>query len=375
MEIGFDAKRAFHNRSGLGNYSRNAITALSRFYPKNHYFLYTPSTSDLFLWNNLPGLSAISPRGLWKIFHPLWRSSAIITDLKNNNVKLYHGLSNELPRGLKKSGIKSVVTIHDLIFLRYPEFYPAADRYIYHRKSLHACSEADHIIAVSEQTKTDLMNFYKIPDEKISVICQSVSSRFYQRATEQQQLNVKEKFTLPKEFILCVGTIEKRKNLLAVLKAIDRMDSKYRLPLIIIGKATSYKKQADQFIKQHRLADHVQYLSNVLNEDMPFIYQAATLLAYPSENEGFGLPLAEALASGLPVVCNDLKVFREAAGPFSLYVDANNPEGFAAAILSVMNDDELQKSMAAEGRLYSTKFRAVVQASQLEILYQKLLTE
>lgn len=184
--------------------------------------LFTPEVSDLFIPGSDHFISAlepiipkqdqakvsiVTPRGIWKMLQSSWRSSKIISDLKKQKIGLYHGLSSELPFGLNRLTIKSVVTIHDLLFLRYPEFYSATNRGIYSRKSRRACEQADHIIAVSRQTKEDLVHFYRVPEEKISVIYPAIQNSFFKKATLQQLVDAQKRFHLPEKFVLCVGTI------------------------------------------------------------------------------------------------------------------------------------------------------------------------
>ena len=143
MRIGFDAKRAFLNNTGLGNYSRDTIRILSQYYSNNKYFLYTPKN------NNNPRLSFIldrkntficTPKSLInKTLKTYWRSKSIVEDLCNNKIDIYHGLSHELPLGIEKTSIKTVVTMHDLIFMRYPHLFKTLDRKIYYRKKRSNC--------------------------------------------------------------------------------------------------------------------------------------------------------------------------------------------------------------------------------------------
>ena len=137
MKIGFDAKRAFFNRSGLGNYSRNVIQLLSQHYPQNDYFLYTPTTKGAisFIPTHQDNINILTPgRALDMLFKLYWRSFRLTDQLGDDKIELYHGLSNELPKNIHKTRIKSVVTIHDLIFIRYPHLYKSIDRQIYYKK-------------------------------------------------------------------------------------------------------------------------------------------------------------------------------------------------------------------------------------------------
>src|SRR5437868_5242537 len=158
MNIAFDAKRAFTNSTGLGHYSRTLINSLTEFYPEHEYFLCTPKITNRFDVNDLKHIYTITPQYFpSSFFTAAWRSSWVKKDLQELNIDLYHGLSNEIPIGIEKTGIKSVVTIHDLIFERYAHQYNHIDVQIYRKKFRYACKHADKIIAISEQTKKDII--------------------------------------------------------------------------------------------------------------------------------------------------------------------------------------------------------------------------
>ena len=162
MRIGFDGKRAVQNFTGLGNYSRYVADILCHFYPENDYVLYAPKKRENKRMNLLTGqyrqlTLAYPATSFWKKLSSLWRVWGITSQLEKEGIELFHGLSNELPLNIHKSRIKSIVTIHDLIFLRYPQYYQSIDRKIYTYKFRKACENADKIIAISECTKRDII--------------------------------------------------------------------------------------------------------------------------------------------------------------------------------------------------------------------------
>ena len=158
MNIGFDAKRAYHNGTGLGHYSRTLLHSLSEYYPEHQYYLFNPKSSTSFevRGNNI---NEVLPKGfLNKIFSSAWRSSWVKKDLQKLKIDLYHGLSHEIPLGIHKTGIKSVVTIHDLIFERFPQQFNKINVQLFRKKFTYACKHSDKIIAISQQTKKDIIN-------------------------------------------------------------------------------------------------------------------------------------------------------------------------------------------------------------------------
>ena len=370
MRLGFDGKRAANNSTGLGNYSRSLIEHLANGFPQNQYFIYTPKAKTTIL--KLP----IFKRGNILLKLPqkakfLWRSFAIKNQLLKDKIDLFHGLSYEIPFGLKKTGIKSIVTIHDLIFLRKPQFYQPIDRLIYDYKSKYACQNADNIIAISEKTKQDIIELYGISPTKIEVIYQSCDDSFKVAASEIQKEEVKLKYALPEKYLLSVGTIEPRKNILAIVRAMPKIDVYFKL--IIIGKQKPYAKIVKQEIEKLGLTDRVIFLKDIPFKDLPSIYQMASLFVLPSYYEGFGIPIIEALYSQVPVVAATGSCLEEAGGPHSLYVNPDDFEGFATAINSVLADNSLQQAMKQKGLQYVQKFNDQTISEQLMACYRKTL--
>ncbi|MEM9921165.1 MAG: glycosyltransferase, partial [Bacteroidota bacterium] len=219
LRIGYDAKRVFNNFSGLGNYSRALLYDLVRWFPENEYYLYSPSiqnnTDTAFFLDK----GRIKTRTCPHPFKSYWRSSGMVKDLLKDGTQIFHGLSHEIPKGLRQKNIKGIVTIHDLIFKQHPEWYPMADRKIYDLKCRYACRNADHIIAISDNTKEDILYHYAIDPQKISVIPPTISLSFRQPASSKKVEKVKAHFQLPKNFMLYVGNLTERKGLQELIQA------------------------------------------------------------------------------------------------------------------------------------------------------------
>lgn len=373
MRIGFDAKRAFFNRSGLGNYSRDLILALHRYYPENEYYIYTPSLKNHISFIDPDTVQVETPPGqLGKLGQAYWRSFRLARRAKIDGIEIFHGLSNELPRHIKRTGIKSVVTIHDLIFMHHPEWYKSIDVAIYKRKFRDSSRQADRIIAVSEQTKKDLIVFFDIEESKIEIIYQGCNEVFTKVLGEAEKRKVKEKWALPDEYLLYVGTIEERKNLLTILKAISSMN--IDIPLVVVGKKTKYYRQIVKYMDQHKLKN-IMFLKEVSVHDLPGIYQMANVFIYPSVFEGFGIPILEALYSKVPVITSKGGCFAEAGGPKSVYIDPGNTEELGDAILQILRHSELQQKMKSDGYKHALQFSSEVTAHRIIDLYNRLLNE
>ena len=372
MIIGYDAKRAFLNNTGLGNYSRWLIKAVATFYPEEQYKLYTPKTKDnqhLELLSKLPNTDTIEPKD--KLLSSWWRTKGIVKDLQKDGVQLYHGLSHELPLGIVQSGVKSVLTVHDLIFMRYPQYYGWINRTIYETKLKYACKAADKIVAISQKTKDDLADLLQVDPNKIDVIYQGCDKAFTLNQSDAQKALVRKKYQLPKRYLLTVGTIEERKNLLLLVKAL--LHTKTSVPLIVVGKPTKYLEQVKHFIQANDLNSRVTFLHDVSFAELPSIYQLATIFVYPSRYEGFGIPVLEALNSGVPVIAAMGSCLEEAGGPNSLYVNPDDDKDLAKKINKVWNTPALRQQMIEKGFEYAHNFDDEKLAAQLMALYQNML--
>jgi glycosyltransferase involved in cell wall biosynthesis len=363
MNIGFDAKRAYHNTTGLGYYSRTIIGLLKNNFPQHEYFLFNPKSSHKFHFEG-KNLHEIQPSSfLGRTFSSAWRSSWVKNDLKRLKIDIYHGLSHEIPVGIDKTGIRSVVTIHDLIHERYPEQYNPIDVRIYHKKFLYACQHADRVIAISKQTKEDIIRFYKIPAEKIEICYQSCDPAFGKTVAAEEKERIRKKYGLPGEFFLYVGSIIDRKNLLNIAKAFFLLRDELKIPLVVIGNGGKYKQKVKDYILQHGLEDRFLFLSEKpcakndpefrLPEAFAAIYQSAIAMIYPSFFEGFGLPVSEALWSRLPVITSNQSCLPEVGGDAAYYVDPSQSEQIAEAIKKIYHDSSLADSMKQKGWVHA----------------------
>jgi glycosyltransferase involved in cell wall biosynthesis len=370
MRIGFDAKRAFHNRSGLGNYSRSTIRLLSEYFPENEYFLFSEKNSNsLFPFSDK--LTIINPeREISNSLSGYWRSWGIYQQINSLKPDIYHGLSNELPLSIKKTSCKTVVTIHDLIFLRYPEYYSQIDKQIYSFKFRHACRVADKIIATSESTKHDIISFFGTNANKIEVVYQSCDPVFRILISESSKYEIRKKYNLPDEYILMLGTIEKRKNALSLIKAY--LNENIDFPLVIAGKSTVYLDEINQFLKNKSGTDRIFFRNNIESADLPALYQSALVFAYPSVFEGFGIPIVESLYSGVPVITSTGSCFAETGGDAAQYCDPYNIGQIGETLKKVLADSDLRKSMIQRGLDHVQKFNESNVASNLLKVYSDL---
>lgn len=391
MNIGYDAKRLFNNFTGLGNYSRDIVAGMLNSYPANNYFLYTPSRSKDYdtrvskrqtqLFDNKCTV-VIPTQFPYKQFPSIWRSKGMLKNIKQDNINLYHGLSHELPIGIQHTDTKSVVTIHDVIFYLYPHLFPFIDRQIYYKKFNHACHIADRIIAISECTKRDIINIFKVDPSKIDVIYQGCNPIFaLSKANEAKDpyeslKHINNHFGNPSistPYILSVGSIEERKNLLLTVKALNELPPE--ISLVIVGQKTKYFEQVMQYVNDNQLSSRVHHLTNVPFTQLPILYQHASVFVYPSRYEGFGIPIIEAITSGTPVIAATGSCLEEAGGSESIYINPNNHKELAQAITLVINTPEKQQRMIEQGFKHIHQFQPDIISANIMQTYQKAINQ
>ncbi len=370
--IGYDGKRIFNNFTGLGNYSRTLLRNLTSFHPDEEYFLYTPKVSRTPQTQFFLDSPMFTVRMPVKSQRLLWRSWRQTADLVKDKIDLFHGLSHEIPYGLPATGIPTIVTIHDLVFRQYPEQYKWLDVKIYDRKFRYACENSDLIIAISESTKRDIMQFYGIEEEKITVIYQSCHEGFMLEKPASARKAVLEKYALPKDFMLYVGSLIERKNLLGVVEAMAVLPQNIKLPLVVVGQGDAYKKRVQQRAQELGVLDQLMFIQPTFAE-LPALYQQAQLFVYPSYAEGFGIPVLEALFSGVPVLTSNVSSLPEAAGPGGYLVDPGSPEEMKEGMVSLLTDQALRKEKIAAGYQYAQQFTGEVLTEQLVSVYKSLL--
>jgi len=378
MRIGFDAKRLFCNYTGLGNYSRNTIAALRDKFPENDYVLFTPRAVANDITRPFLDMEVHEPGAVLK--GGLWRTFLLSRNLRQSGIELFHGLSHELPVGIHRSGVASVLTVHDVAFKTFPKMYHWHDRQIYDMKLRYACRHADRIVAISQNTKNDVMRFYGVDEGKIDVVYQPVQDIYYTPMSHDEAVSVCTEAVpgLPREFMLYVGSINSRKNLLGIVKAMTHMPESMRLPLVIVGNGREYRKEVEDYITVHQMGKRFIWLSQLKdNRHLQALYTLASVFIYPSFYEGFGLPVVEAMLSGCPVVTSQVSSLPEAGGDAALLVNPQRDEEIAEAVCQVLSwSQEERLKTVQEGRDYAVRmFHPSVMAERLMRVYQQTLAQ
>ncbi len=375
--IGYDAKRIARNATGLGNYCRTLVADMAALLPQCRLRLYMPDRGRAELLGQLPEADnmelALPHRASTGLAKALWRSRGVTRQLANDGVKLYHGLSGELPIGLRRAGIPAVATVHDLIFMRHPEYYNPIDVAFYRLKFRAMCREAGRMIAISECTKRDIVELGGVDGSLIDVVYQSCAPRFTPDVPDELCRQARRELQLPPRYMLNVGTVEERKNAMLALDALTMLPSD--MHLVVVGKPTPYSAKLLRRARKLGLEPRVHLLSGVGNDLLPAVYHMAETFVYPSRYEGFGLPIIEAIQSGLPVVACTGSCLEEAGGPDSLYVDPDDVQGMAAAIRKTLHGGTELTARIARSREWVRRFENGNTAAKVAGVYEKLLGE
>lgn len=368
MIIAFDAKRAFHNQTGLGNYSRDVIRLFSNLAPRHQYLLCDSNGQRIDFDYNKTNSTILEPSDSNIITRKVWRQTGVAWALKQHKAQVYHGLSNEIPYTAKKPW-QTIVTIHDLIFERHPEWFNFFDREIYRHKFKYAAGHADLVVAVSQQTKDDLIELFQVPEEKIEVVYQGCSPGFKEPVDTKKSVELLERLHLPEKFLLYVGTIEERKNLHTLVHALKGTS----IHLVIVGRKTSYFHKVAKAMKDTDMAHMCHFPERLSTSELACLYQQARIFVYPSLYEGFGIPVIESLNCGTPVITGKGSM-QEAAGKGGIAVNTSSVAEIRDAILKLWENDELLASMAAEGKNHVARFDDNVLLQRWAEVYQKRLS-
>lgn len=371
MKVAFDGKKAAENKAGLGNYSRFVIKCLAERFPESEFDIYVSRENDSPLLSSLKALPNVNicypTHPLLKYFPSLWELFGLPYEIKKRGADIYHGLANVLPANVGKiKGVRKIVTVHDLIFLSFPHTYNWLDRHFYNLKFKASCRKADRIVAVSKCTAKDIMKYYFIPKDRISLVYQGCDSSFRQKCSESYKDLISQRLRLPKKFILSVGTIEERKNTALIVKALPQLQD---YDLVIVGKRTKYTAYVEAVAKECGVTDRLHILTNVGFRELPVVYQMADVFVYPSRYEGFGIPMLEALCSGVPAVGATGSCLEEAGGDGALYIDPDDVGQLVETIRLIESDAGTRERMISKGFDHAGKFTDESLADDLMAVY------
>lgn len=353
LKIGFDAKRFFDNATGLGVYSRQLVQMLCEYYPQNEYSLFYAGRNAE---NNKTCAKVISkPSGNY-MPDWAWRSFGQSKQINQNKIDIYHGLSNELPF-LVKNKTKMVVTMHDVLWLRFPQFYSLPDRKVYSLKAQVALRKADAVIATSKQTAEDLIQFFKVDEKKIHVVYQSVNTPNSDSANEKPIISG--------EYLLYVSSFQSRKNHLMLIDGFNMVKNNLNGKLVLAGRPFETYKKCIEKVKEYNLENKVIFLTDTTESEIANLYSHASGFVYPSMFEGFGIPLVEAIEYGLPIAASNQSIFKEVTGNTAIYFEPNNAYSIADLLLRLGKVDK---------ESFKIRYQDVLKKYNKELISKQLMT-
>jgi glycosyltransferase involved in cell wall biosynthesis len=304
----------------------------------------------------------------------MWRTFRLGRTAKRDGMDLFHGLSHEIPRDLPRTGIPSVVTFLDLIYHHHPEYFPPFDRRSYEWRYRWSAEHATAIVAISGQTRDDLIATYSIPRERICVIPPARDPRFATPCSMAARRAARERYELPERFLLSVGTLEPRKNQALAIEAAAHLGNAAP-PLFLVGRDGGSAAELQRLAESRGMRSRFRILSSVSNDDLPAVMQSASVFLYPSFVEGFGMPIVEALSAGVPVVTTMGGCFVEAGGTAAQYVHPTNAAGLAEIIAEILANPDLAEQMRSAGRQHAEGFDAAALARRLLAVYDAVIAD
>jgi glycosyltransferase involved in cell wall biosynthesis len=372
MTIYFDLSAAVHRRAGLGRYSESLARALVPLLGARLGFFYNMEEGV----HPVSGLDGFTTRTVSLGYKP-WRMLVWLGQLAHApfnrllpGAALYHATEHLL---MPLRHVPAVLTVHDLIFRRYPAHHKPLNRWYLNLTMPLYCRRATHIIAVSEQTKRDVMDAYGMPSEKITVIYEAAGPNFAPQPPDRVA-QVRARYNFPARYILSVGTIEPRKNLGRVLNAFEKLHGEGLVDaFIVVGKKGWLYDDFFAQLERSPARQGVIFPGWVADEDLPAVYAGAAAVAFPSEFEGFGLPALEGMACGAPVVCSNTSSLPEIAGDAALLVEPTDTDAITGALRRVLSEPELPTELRRRGYAQAAQFSWARAARETVQVYNRVM--
>jgi glycosyltransferase involved in cell wall biosynthesis len=373
--IGIEYTSAYAAHDGIARYVRELVDALAALDGRTDYRLFVsgarPSAAAHTPGPNFSYASARLPT-VWfnRLWYKLWLP--IPVELWTGRLRLYHATNFTLPPTLP--GTKTIVTVHDLSYLKFPQATTPALKRFLDGGTRRSTRRADLILADSQATKTDLVELYKLPPEKIRVLLSGVNARFRPVTDPTALQSVREKYGITAErFVLAIGTVQPRKNYERLVRAFALLPLRLRdVHLVIAGKQGWLSGPIYQAAEDHSVRERVHFTRFVDDEDLPTLYSAAWGVAYPSLYEGFGLPILEAMACGTPVLTSWVSSMLEVAGEAAILVDPYSIEAIQDGLERLIDDDAARDELRRRGLVQAAAFTWTRAAQQLLATYQTL---
>ncbi|MFA5925366.1 MAG: glycosyltransferase family 1 protein [Parcubacteria group bacterium] len=375
MRIGIDIRLIGKKQTGGEVYFFNLVKYLARIDKENHYLLFIDrdpardrllarEIESLKLGSNFKIIYLNSPSRFW------WNLWALPNYLKKNPVNIFH-TQYIAPFWLPKN-IKLMLTIHDISFNYFPQYIKYSDLLFLRALIPRSIRRADKVITVSESEKNSIADFYKISPAKVDFAYNGVEAEKYgHNFSGEEKENVRKKYNLPENYLLYIGTLQPRKNIPVIIKAIKGLNIK----LVIAGnrKAHNFDKKIDETVSKNNLGERVIFPGWIEEKDKPVLLQMADCFVLPSLYEGFGIPIIEAIAAGTPIVCSDIPIFREISGDAALFCDPESSGEFTGNISKILSDQSLKEKLIKSGIESAKKFEWQNMAQKTLAIYKNII--
>jgi glycosyltransferase involved in cell wall biosynthesis len=372
MRIGIDYTSAVQQKAGIGRYTRGLVEGLARFDQDNRYKLFSAGKDPQFrYWPRNFSLKElpITERQLIALWQRM--RLPLPVELVTGLVDVYHSPDFVLPPVL---AARTVLTVHDLSFMRHPECSSEALLDYLMEAVPRSVEQADLILADSKSTRDDLMELLEVPEKKILVLYPGLESHFAPARNDYLLRRLLERYDVHYPYILGVGTLQPRKNFVRLIKAYNILVRRYQIPhkLVIVGSKGWLYKEIEETIHALRLDGRVNLTGFVKDQDLPYLYGAAEVFAFPSLYEGFGIPVLEAMGCGTPVVTSSVSSMPEVAGDAALLVSPYDVEALASALWRLLDDAYLQNELCLRGFERVRQFTWRETAKKLVRAYRRL---
>ncbi|MEP6985814.1 MAG: glycosyltransferase family 1 protein [Chloroflexota bacterium] len=374
--IGLDYTAAYEQGGGIGRYVRELVTALSRLDTSNQYSLFVSgasSTASLpaFPSNYFWKPTRLTPKWLARIWYRA--QLPIPVELFTGPLDLFHATDFVLPPTLPR--VASLLTVHDLSFIRVPESASPSLKSYLDVVVPRSVRRSTHVLADSEATKIDLMDLYSVPDSKITVLLSGVDARFFDPISPNPIMTTRKKYTIEAfPYIFCVGTVQPRKNYTRLIQSLAQLHVQgVDIHLVIAGGKGWLESPIYKTISETHMEDFVHFIGFVDDEDLPALYRGAICVAFPSLYEGFGLPILEGMASGVPVLTSNVSSLPEVAGDAAIMVDPYDLDAITDGLQRLILDSQLRETLIQKGLIRAREFTWDKSARQLLAIYQNLL--
>jgi len=366
MRIGIDARLTYYRQAGISQYTVQLIEALARL-PLEDDFVVIDSVRSK---EPLIEHPRFATRHAWTPSHHRLEQFTLPIELAPMRLDLLHSPDFVPPFRAK---VRSVITVHDLVFLMFPQFL-TKDAARYYGQIDHAVRHADAVIAVSHATKRDIMQLLGVAEHKIRVIYEAANPIFRPLHADDLVQRIRGRFGIQKDFLLFVSTIEPRKNVPTLLRAFRQLLYNYRPPvkLVLAGERGCLFDEVFDLTRRLELEDHVLFLGRVTDRELLWLYNAARALVAPSIYEGFGLTPLEAMACGTPVIVSNVSSMPEIVADAGLTVDPTDVEELTVAMWRILDDSALRDTLAKKGLKRAALFSWDKAARETLALYKSV---